>query len=121
DEKTVGVRPGAGEVRIELSSDGPTLGGRVLNDDDQPVPDATVFLRRQGGGQAFAAQCDQSGAYSFSSGVAPGEYKVVAVRNLPESQRWNGGAAARLLSGATDVKLGARERKLADLRVREAM
>jgi len=120
DIHTNGMRSGGGPVQIELASDGPVLSGKVLTEGDEPkpIPEATVFLVPSRGEDIRIAQSDQSGAYSFDTAVEPGEYKVVAVRDLMESERRDGRVAARYLTLAASVKLDAGERAFKDLTVR---
>jgi hypothetical protein len=115
----VDLRTDGGNVTIELSPDGPTLSGRVLTDDREPAPvaEATVFLVARKGGRVQAAQSDQSGTYSFPSGVEPGDYKIVAVTGLSESQRRDGTRAGRFMSRAVEVSLRERETKTVDVRI----
>lgn len=117
------MRTDGGKIQIELAADGPAVSGRVLKGDREPVPmpDATVFLIPNRTDQVRTAQTDQSGTYRFSSGVEPGEYRLVAVQDLPDSQRRDGGLASLFLSRATDsITLRTRDNKVIDLKVVEA-
>lgn len=107
-------------IHFELASNSPVLSGRVIAEDRRPVSESTVFLVPHGGDEVRIAQTDQSGAYSFASGIEPGDYKLVAVPDLPESQRRDGKLAARFLSRAADVKLRPQETKVADITLRDA-
>jgi hypothetical protein len=123
DLRTTEVRTDGGKIQIELAADGPAVSGRVLKGDREPVPvpDATVFLIPSRTDQVRTAQTDQSGTYRFSSGVEPDEYKLVAVQDLPDSQRRDGRLASRFLSRATDsITLRTRDNKVIDLKVVEA-
>jgi hypothetical protein len=123
DLRTTEVRTDGGKVQIELAADGPAVSGRVLKGDREPVPmpDATVFLIPSRTDQVRTAQTDQSGTYRFSSGVEPGEYRLVAVQDLPDSQRRDGRLASLFLSRATDsITLRTRDNKVIELKVVEA-
>jgi hypothetical protein len=71
------VRPGDGELRILLGTDGPALAGQVLAKDGTPVPDAIVVLVSQPGAndpstlRITSTQRDQNGAYQFGGGISP--------------------------------------------------
>lgn len=121
DLRSMDVRAGGGRVEVDLASDGPFLSGRALSNDREPRPvsEATVFLIPKGGIGVQIAQTDQAGAYSFPAGVEPGEYKLVAVADLAETQRWDVNQASRFLSRAAKLTLGPREQKTVDLKVIE--
>lgn len=120
DTALEGVRPGAGPLQIELAADGPILTGKVLTagNEPHPVSEATVFLTAKDGTAIRIAQSDQSGMYTFDSAVAPGDYRIVAVPDLPDSQRRDPTIAQRFLANAVDLKLDAGERKSLDLKLR---
>ncbi|MBN9659872.1 MAG: carboxypeptidase regulatory-like domain-containing protein [Acidobacteria bacterium] len=112
DVRKSGVRPDAGPIEIELASDGPRLSGTVnLAEKAPPAVEATVFLISTRDNSVRIAQSDLSGTYSFDSGIPPGEYKAVAVCDLPESQRRDPQMGQRFLSHAVTVKLNANEDK----------
>lgn len=120
DTTLEGVRPGAGPLQIELASDGPILTGKVLTAGNEPSPvsEVTVFLTTKDGTAIRIAQSDQSGTYTFDSAVAPGDYRIVAVPDLPDSQRRDPTIAQRFLANAVDLQLDAGERKALDLKLR---
>lgn len=120
DTAIEGVRPGAGPLQIELASDGPILTGKVLTagNEPRPVSEVTVFLTAKDGTAIRIAQSDQSGTYTFDSAVAPGDYRIVAVPDLPDSQRRDPTIAQRFLANGVDLKLEAGERKSLDLKLR---
>lgn len=74
---------GAGQLTIVLGTDAASLSGRVVNKDDRPVAGATVHLAvlplpvKAKLGEVQAALTDQYGQFEFS-GLAPGEYAVLA-------------------------------------------
>lgn len=112
DVRKAGIRPGAGPIEIELGKDGPRLSGKVsLAEKAAPAAEATIFLINNRDGSTCIAQSDQAGLYSFDSELSPGEYKAVAVCDLPESQRRDPQAAQRFLPHSVAVKLGASENK----------
>lgn len=106
DIRQSGARPDSGPVSIELAEDGPQLTGRVsLDDKGTPASEASVFLIATRDGRVLAQQTDESGHYSFENEVEPGEYKLVAVANLPEAQRTAQQAATRFLPKAETLRL----------------
>jgi hypothetical protein len=115
DARSAGIRQEGGPLQIELAADGPTLSGKVTDESHQAVPEATVFLIPAAGDEVRAAQTDQAGAYRFTSGLPPGEYKLVAVAGLAESQRWDGLESRRYLDRAVSLKLAARQQAVRDL------
>ncbi|MBA3974799.1 MAG: hypothetical protein C0504_11355, partial [Candidatus Solibacter sp.] len=95
DVAVAGVRPGETPVEIELDRDGPVVSGRVTTGGERPVAvvGATVLLVSEGEGRVAVAQSDQDGVYRFESGVAPGEYRIVAVEDSVETD-WGSKAVA---------------------------
>ena len=121
DVLTAEVRPDAGVLTVDLGADGPVLSGRVLRAEGEevPVPECTVFLIPRSGGPTVRVQTDQSGAFIFVSGVGPGDYRLVAVAGLPETERVDPASGLKFVSRATDVSLLARERKTVQLKAAE--
>lgn len=113
------VRTGAGDIGIEIDPAGPVLSGRVLAGDREPapLPEATVFLMSRNGGGVYIAQADQSGTYSFMSGIPPGDYRVAAAADLAEPLRRDPRAAAQYRSSAIEVTLPEGARKSIDLKL----
>jgi hypothetical protein len=111
------VRPGDGELRILLGTDGPALDGQVLDTHGKPVPDAIVVLvSKPGAGdpstvQITSTQSDQNGAYQFGSGISPGEYQLLALTDLPEERAEDPVLVSRFLPNATTVTLAASSRQ----------
>ncbi len=101
DVETGGVRPGPVAVEIELERDGPVVTGQVTTGGERPVAvvGATVLLVPEGEGQVVGAQSDQDGVYRFESGVAAGEYRIVAVEDEVETA-WGARESARKYEGA---------------------
>jgi hypothetical protein len=116
-----GVRPENGLVDVVIDPEGARLSGVVMSDDREPVPvaDATVVLIHSRTGEVQLTQSGQSGEYSFDAGVAPGEYKAAAVRDLPESQRRDGRIASGSASQPVELDLGARGSVTANLTARK--
>lgn len=112
-----GLRPGNGDVQITLGGDGPVVTGRVLAADDAAIPDASVLLVPKGPGQPRVVQSDQTGTYQFTSGVQPGEYRLVAAADLMAWQRQDTATATRLAANGMELKLGPRESRAVDLRI----
>jgi hypothetical protein len=88
--------------------------------DDAAIPDASVFLVPKGAGQPLVVQSDQAGTYQFSSGVQPGEYRLVAAPDLTEWQQQDTATVARLAASGMELQLGSRESRAVDLRIRGA-
>ncbi len=84
-------------------------------DEPKPVAEATVFLIPDRGNPVRSAQSDQNGAYRFESAIEPGDYRIVAVDDLPESQRSGSRAADRFLDRAVRLKLNQQESRDLDL------
>jgi hypothetical protein len=112
-----GLRPGSGDLQITLGADGPALSGRVLAADDSAIPDASVFLVPKGSEKPLVRQSDQAGAYQFTSGVPPGEYRLVAASDLMEWQRQDAATVTHLAASGVDLTLGPRESRTVDLRI----
>ncbi|MGA3015747.1 MAG: carboxypeptidase-like regulatory domain-containing protein [Bryobacteraceae bacterium] len=112
-----GLRPGSGDLQITLGADGPAVSGRVLATDDSAIPDATVLLVPKGSGKPLVGQSDQTGTYRFTSGVQPGEYRLVAASDLMEWQRQDAATVTRLAANGVDLSLGPKESRTLDLKV----
>lgn len=120
DVQKTGAMAGAGPVEIQLAADGPRLTGKVLAEDgESPVPEAAVFLVNRRSGRVHIAEGDQAGIYVLDSEIPPGEYAVVAVRDLPEDPRSDPKVAERHLSGAAHVKLAEGDDRMVDLKARK--
>jgi hypothetical protein len=113
-----GLRLGDGDVEIKLGADGAVVGGRVLTADDVAILDASVILVPKGPGRPLVAHSDQAGTYLFAYGVQPGEYRLVAASGLTEWQEQDNATIALLAAGGTELRLGPRESRTVDLRVR---
>lgn len=108
DIRQSGARSDSGPVTIELAADGPRLKGRVaLDDKGTPASEASVFLIASRDGRVHAQQADESGEYAFENELEPGDYKIVAVADLPEAQRTAQQAAIRFLPKAETIRLPA--------------
>lgn len=111
------VRPGSGELRILLGTDGPALAGQVLDKDGAPVSDAIVVLASQQSAndpstlQITSTTTDQNGTYQFAGGIAPGEYQLLALTDLSQENSENPVVISRLLPYATTITLAASSRQ----------
>jgi hypothetical protein len=112
-----GLMPGDGDVRITMGKDGAVVSGRVLAEDGAAIPDASVFLVPKDSGQHLVAQSDQTGAYRFTSGVQPGQYRLVAAADLAGWQRQDAATVARLAANGTELKVGPQESRAVDLKI----
>lgn len=117
DILTAGLQPGGQPVDIELASDGPSVSGRVLSTDStpQPLADVPVLLLSDKNEVVQAGSSDQSGVYRFSSGIAPGSYRLSAVPELAEPSHWTSEMAHQNDARAARVRLEAKESKAVDL------
>ena len=115
------IRPG-GDVTITLSSDGPVVAGDALDSDDRPVPKAEVMLvpRDQSSGSIVSAIADINGKFQMQSGIAPGEYSIVALSGIYEGEDQNPEFARDQMTRATRLHLDPRENKSVTLTVRDA-
>lgn len=109
------VQAGQSELRIELSTAGASVSGRVLDGKGTPQPDATVFLGRDGS-PPLSAQSDQDGNYMFETGLAEGRYRIVALPGLPDAQRRDDSVALRALAEGVELRLEARDVKTVEVR-----
>jgi|GEM_PF-3328367 len=126
------IQTAGGEIIFEIASDGPSISGRVtpggggfamggglsgnVNDRSmQTLPDVAVFLISEADGQVVVARSDQDGVYRFASGLAPGKYRIGAVRTGAANDALNAVLKAQFEAVATDVELGARQMLTKDL------
>src|SRR6185295_9324276 len=74
------IRPGD-DLTITLSSGGPILNGVTVDKDGRPVHDATVILipKDQWHSSTVSIRTGQDGRFQIESGIAPGEYSIVAL------------------------------------------
>ncbi|BDC50725.1 hypothetical protein F183_A30410 [Bryobacterales bacterium F-183] len=112
------LQAGQSELRIELSTAGATVSGRVVDEKGTPQPDATVFLGRDGSPH-LSAQSDQDGTYTFETGLREGRYRIVALLGLPDSQRRDDSVAARALAEGVELRLEARDVKTVEVRAQQ--
>jgi len=100
------VQPGRGDLLISLGSDGGTLRGKTVDKDGNPVPDATIILlaaNRKDNVPTLTRQSDQSGAFELGSGIAPGDYQILALTGVYEGEASDPAFVASQLSNATKV------------------
>ncbi len=101
-----GIRPEGGELSITMDTGGLVVGGKIVDDDNRPVPDATVILVPQSGSyenRIFSRQSDQRGGFEFASCIPPVDYEIVAFRDLLDGQEQDPEFIRMHLSGATKV------------------
>jgi hypothetical protein len=113
--RTGGFQANAGDLRILLRRDGATVSGRVLTADGSPVMDAAVVLQQDGALRPMVVRSDQTGAYHFATGVAPGAYRLAASRDLAGAQEQDATALARIAANGIAIELNSRESKIVDL------
>jgi hypothetical protein len=115
------IRPGD-DLTITLSSDGPVLTGETVDKDRVPVHDATVILvpKDQSLGSIVSVRSDRAGGFQFQSGIAPGEYSIVALTNLVDGEDQNPDFVRDQITRATELALDKKETKSLRLVVRDA-
>lgn len=77
-----------GPLEVVISSNGGTVGGRVLDSSGKPVPNIKTVLvpnapRRQRGDLYKYVSTDDAGRFQLS-GIAPGDYRVLAWERVEE-------------------------------------
>jgi hypothetical protein len=111
------IVPGNSELLIVLAMDGPSLEGNVTTEDNLPIHDAQVVLvpkdwvTTSNPDLIRIANTDQNGAFSFPSGLTPGDYRIIAFRDLREDQEGNPDFIAGYLSHSTEITLAPRDKK----------
>lgn len=116
DALSNGVSPGRGALTITLSANGSVLVGLVTDGRDHPLSDATVFLVSKVSNRILIAESDQTGLYRFENNLPPGDYAIVAIAGLSESQRTDPAVATSFASSASNIHLSERESKTLNLR-----
>jgi hypothetical protein len=113
------IRPGH-DLAIALASDGPVVNVETVDSEERPVGDAEVILipRDQGPGAIARAHANEHGRAQFESGIAPGEYSIVALTGLVEGQDQNPGFLRDQLTRASTLVLDKKENKIVRLTVR---
>jgi protocatechuate 3,4-dioxygenase beta subunit len=110
------VRAGEGDLNIVLGSDGPSLSGQVVDRENRPVPNAAVVLsvaplpQAMSPGQMWSTVTDQNGQFTLNN-MAPGEYRLMAFADLPDSEVSSPDFVRANLAKATEVTLAPHERK----------
>lgn len=116
------MHAGSGELRIGLKSDGASLSGRVVDDDERPVSDAVVVLATEilptaGAPGAIRTQpVDQNGQFLLNS-IAPGKYRLLAFNGLTPGEGESPDFVRGHLSRSAEVTLVPRDAKSATLKV----
>ena len=112
DARLEPISPGSGQLQIYLAKDGATINGTVLLSDGKPLSDAEVVLAPASlpgilsPGILKSAESDQNGVFHFK-GVAPGNYKLIAIADLLEGEVEDASLLKPLLSDGTDVSAAA--------------
>ena len=114
------IRPGD-DLTITILSDGPVISGKAV-DKDTPVHDATVILipKDQGIGSVVSVRSDQNGRFQIQSGIAPGDYSIVALTGLFGNENQNPEFLRDQMTRATTLALDKKETKVVTLNVRAA-
>jgi hypothetical protein len=115
------IRPGD-DLTITLSSEGPVITGETVDKDNLPVHDAAVILvpKDPSSGSVVSERPDASGRFQFQSGIAPGEYSIVALTNLFDGEDQDPDFVRDQMTGATQLALDKKETKSLRLVVRDA-
>ena len=115
------IRPGD-DLTITLSSEGPVVTGETVDQDDVPVRDATVILipKDQSLGSMLSVRSGRTGGFQFQSGIASGEYSIVALTNLFDGDDQNPDFVRDQMTRATQLALDRKETKSLRLVVRDA-
>ncbi|MCU1236883.1 MAG: hypothetical protein JWP63_4850 [Candidatus Solibacter sp.] len=108
----------AHSLTIVLDDKAATISGAVMNG-DKAVPNAMVLLAKwpAPANQAFVPAriiADGNGRYQFT-GLAPGEYRVLAVPNGIDEQQRPAGSLERAMAASSKIELSAREMRTIDL------
>lgn len=119
DSIVSGVRPGDGPLLVTLSASGGILTGSVTDEKDGPVSDASVFLIPGSGSRTLITESDQSGSYRFENQLPPGDYSIIAITGLSESQRTDLSAVSALIGNGKAIRLAEREVKALNLKVQK--
>lgn len=110
------IRPGMGELKIVLASDGPSISGRVTNDRNEPVGNSCVILAanpfpaKVATNELLTATTDETGQFTFT-GMAPGSFRLFAFTGLTEFEAADPEFVRAQSSGGTEISLGPREAK----------
>jgi len=104
------VHPGD-DLTITLSSDGPVISGETLNKENVPVHDATVILipKDQSLSSIVSTRSSRNGGFQFQSGIAPGEYAIIALTNLFDGEDQNPDFVRDQMTLATRLALDKKE------------
>ncbi len=81
------------------------MSGQTVGDDSQPVRDALVFLAPKDGERFLKRQSDQDGHFEFTSGIGPGEYRLMALAGLLDGEDEDSTVVLGRLSQATEISL----------------
>lgn len=111
------VSPGRGDIRIVIAPDGPTVGGQTVDAENQPVSDAIVILMSDDQKFAVTQQSDQKGQFQFSSGVAPGKYRLLALTGVFEGEEQSPDVVGANLRYAADLDLSPQTTKTINILV----
>ena len=105
------VRIDQGELEIYLESRGALVEGTVEDEQKSPVANCTVFLLSLADQRVFSTQSDQRGKFSFVSGFPKGDYRIVAILDVPTGQREDltFGASVAVNGAALELAEGARK------------
>jgi hypothetical protein len=115
------IHPGD-DLTITLSSDGPVITGETVDKDNVPVHDATVILipKDQSLGSILSVRSGHSGRFQFQSGIAPGDYSIVALTNLFDGEDQNPDFVRDQMARGTQLALDKKETKSLTFVVRDA-
>jgi protocatechuate 3,4-dioxygenase beta subunit len=116
------IHVGAVDLNIVLSSDAPSVTGRVTGEDSLPVADATVLIVEATAPagwaptRVLATTTDQTGLFTFGS-VPPGKYRIAAFPDLDFDRREDPEFLRSYLGNSSEeLVLSAGERKQISLK-----
>jgi hypothetical protein len=115
------IRPGD-DLTITLSSDGPVVSGESLDKDNVPVHGATVILipKDPSLSSIVSVRSGRVGRFQFQSGIAPGEYSIVALTGLFDGEDQDPDFVRDQMTRATPLALDKKDTKSLRLVVHDA-
>lgn len=118
DCAALGVNPAAGPISLDVATGGGALGGRTVDSENNPVPDAVVLLVPRHGAKTAIAASDQNGSFRLEGSLPPGDYRLLAFTGLRPGDAQDPDLIRRYLGSATDVAMGPGEAKSLTIQVR---
>jgi hypothetical protein len=117
DELTIAPSGALPPIEVTLRNDGAQLHGKVM-EKGQPAVAAVVIYSEEYPGRSLLTQTNESGAFSQGN-LAPGNYRVIAVKDAVELEFRNPAAMERYLEHASAVTLQSGEETSVRVEVQE--